>query len=161
MSCEIGGVNVTVESGTCDEANNLYNAIVPLSVISGVFFLIFAVITLYYRKNLNNNLKNNNDESMRGQMGCLLFLCVGAFLCGIIAGVLSFVLNANISEPVGGMYAGWILGGFSLTLVLGWLIQGCSYWCLKNYPKYTNLLNKNPAGTPATPGYRAARFDVA
>ena len=167
MSCDIGGFNVTVESGTCDEANNLYNAIWGFSVVSIICFSILAAIFIFSycccRKAVNENLSNiKGIKDACKQMFIFLLFYVGAIISGIIAGALSLVLNANISEPVGWMIASWVLGGFSLSLVLGWLVPCCLPWCLKNYSKYTNLMNtKKPAKRGGASRYRAARFDIA
>lgn len=158
MSCDIGGYNVTVSTGTCDDAKALYALIGIFSGVSIGFFFLLALFIYSNRTNLRDNLQGLKIKEACTKMFFVVFWYGLIVFLGIVAGGLTIWLTVNISESVGWMWVGWFLFFFFLLSLIGLLVR----WCLENLSEYTNLMNKkNSAEKGGPPGYRSARFDIA
>ena len=121
MSCVIEGYNVTVSTGTCDDAQNLHTFIGFISFASLFIFLIFALVS-FCAVNIKN-IKDAKDAVVN--MSILGILYGLGVLFGCIAGVLTIVLTVNISESVGLMWVGWVAVVISLLSLVGLLGPWC------------------------------------
>lgn len=164
MSCDIGGFNVTVSNGSCEDAQSVYdNMIVWMAVFIALGVLTLGVFAVCRYKKLSNEKKY--------QYGLLAAVCI-TWVVGMVMGVYVIVLLTYDIRPWGnitGLIFAFIFSIFvaiplitqivGLLILIGVAIKACIS-CKPVKEVITDFGNWGKNKLLIT-SYRAARFDIA